>query len=1417
MNKKITYIASTLLLTTLLFVSCTNIFSHKNSVSSKSDADGKTYLCLKVNNSREASRSLAPKNTQPFDITAFTDFSLIGKLEGEEGKTLFEADTYDDIPQKIEIMSGQWTFYLYAKYNNIEFTADQTLYILSGQQNNITLTLRPFEQFGGCDISFTLTDSVVSKVEVTLKRSSDGEIILDKSPLQILEKNGAKTVSLKRSMASEEERLTSGRYYAKFDFYIGEGGTKGYALLNEFESFLIITDAFTTSANISLDFNELYTISYHYLDDQYDEFELVDANDFAPGSNSFIPFYYSKGSEILLPKLKKSGKLFIGWKNYNGHNFDSDIIEKIETDRTGNLYLTAEFIDTDLYVSMSGDDTSGFGLKNYPFETIEKACEFIVEFGRPEADWTIYIDGEATGKSTSTSDTDPYGRSIIPADVTTDYANSILLMGCNDPGVDSEGHPKPTTDKLNRGLPIDPDDTDKSKPDGAVLVIATQVPVTIKNLIITGGNTWYSEGSDVYSSFGGGLHIVQGANVTLDDGVLITENAGRYGGAIYNAGTLTMVGSATIGDKSVNTFAQIDHYSNYYSNGGGIYNVGTVYLGSTKTLTGGIYNSYGKDALGGGIFNDGNGTIEMCSGNINYNDGQEFGGGVYLNTGTFTMTEGQMIGNSTGKSGGAVYVKNATFYFSGGVIKGHNANTSGGAIFIEGANSNNIGKMFMYGSAVIGDSTKTSMPPVIESGTTNQVIAAMSEGCNVAPLGAAIYTTGELYLGYSSPDVKADLNGGIYYNTAKGTSKGGALYIPNTSYGKVFMNSGTIAYNYASMGGAVYLVSSKFTIGGTASIPAGYASKASNDTVKQDIYFASDSYTLQIDGVLEKVADTVSENSRDQSICVVPDVLSNGAEYDTYHTVIALTSSAKTDNVTLNDVHGKFSVKPITNPSNGIVTSWIIGTNGKPKQNTVTLYVSASGSSTNQGTSGSPLDSINTAVSKMNNPDVDYIINVSGEIKGPQTIADASSQNKIKANSITIKGTSGSSNDIPKTCLNADLGANQAGTALTVNTAVPVTLQTMTIKGGHGTITGEGTDSKIIGGGLLLGANALVYLDNYTNIRENTTYITGNTSPGYGAGVYISSGAKLYENSYCRITENVGTVYGAGVYIADGGSLQTMAGSGSFINSNTFNTDFKDSNGNAVIPCGGAVYIADNGTHEMFGAWFRDNCKAVNNCLGSGIYLSATGNLKVKGHTEVVIPNDVYMKSGAQIEIVDTLDPNNPSNYSGPIRTARLTPETYTAGTPLVKAASGLSNSTFTNALKYFEITSQEVLYWSLNNSGQLVQKVGTGITVTIPNGVSNDMQVTIQEIDGEVVQTIEPGTHITGGKKLTFTAPDGYESYKWTIDGEEESTNISLGLDTRSWTVGVYVVYLEAKEYDDVNDKYIYHSYTAQIKVGSF
>ena len=53
MNKKIKYITGTaLLLTTFLIVSCKGMVSQK--YEEPSSADGKTYLTLQVNNSRQA-------------------------------------------------------------------------------------------------------------------------------------------------------------------------------------------------------------------------------------------------------------------------------------------------------------------------------------------------------------------------------------------------------------------------------------------------------------------------------------------------------------------------------------------------------------------------------------------------------------------------------------------------------------------------------------------------------------------------------------------------------------------------------------------------------------------------------------------------------------------------------------------------------------------------------------------------------------------------------------------------------------------------------------------------------------------------------------------------------------------------------------------------------------------------------------------------------------------------------------------------------------------------------------------------------------------------------------------------------------------------------------------------------------------
>ena len=804
-------------------------------------------------------------------------------------------------------------------------------------------------------------------------------------------------------------------------------------------------------------------------------------------------------------------------------------------------------------------------------------------------------------------------------------------------------------------------------------------------------------------------------------------------------------------------------------------------------MTGGIYNSYGGSAYGGGIYNTGTGSVVMSSGKINYNDGQSYGGGVYLNSGTFKMTGGEIFYNSTGDQGGGVYVNSgAVFYFGGGTISGNNANTYGGGVYIKGESSGS-GKMFMYGDAVIGNSSATSLAPEIISGDTAGEKVAMGTGCNMATYGAGIYAQGELYMGYSDQDVTKPLTGGIFYNTAKknvnyGYSNGGALYVTG-SYANVIMNSGTINYNYAKEGPGIYITSDYFTM---TSLTVGDVKYV--PIISQNICYSEYYYSINIDSLLASAATGAYK--------LVPPK-NNETGYSSNAQLIELTAAATAQNITINDIKDKFTVEPFTNPKTGISTNWIINSSGKPVQKAETINVSSSGTYT----------SISDAVAQMNDDTKDYIISISGEITGTQTIPET-----VQANSITIKGaTSSGTTSVPGNGINANLADGVAGTALTINTNIPVTLSNIFVKGGHGTEKG----GTIIGGGLLLGQNARVCIDYNTRILQNITYDKGNGTPGYGAGVYISDGAKLYENSDCHITENTATSKGAGIYIAAGGCLQTMAESGSYVTLNTFDTNFKDSNNQSITPCGGAVYIEDNATLEMFGAWYRDNCQDVDNCRGSGIYLSANGNLKASGHTEVVVPNDIYLQDGAQIEIAAAISPTNPSQSTTPNITARLTPEIYAEGKTLLKSATDLTANTFTNALQKFEILTQDISgqkqYWTLNTSGQLQKNAGTGISVTIPTTVTNDIQVTVTP-NGT---TIEPDTHFTGGSTLVFTVTDqtNFSNCIWKIDGEEQTTpnEYSLSVDTSGWALGTYVVYLEAQ---DKNGKY--YSYTAQIKVGN-
>lgn len=483
---------------------------------------------------------------------------------------------------------------------------------------------------------------------------------------------------------------------------------------------------------------------------------------------------------------------------------------------------------------------------------------------------------------------------------------------------DSDGNP---VDMINRGLIIAIPSTSDT---GNALAIATNVPVTIKNLLITQGNTSSTNPNttnDPYYVCGGGLYVAEGANVTLDDGLLITRNKAQNGGAVYNAGTLTMTGSATIGNANATSFATeyvtatTNPCSNQYSQGGGIYNTGTVYLGTEeKALTGGIYYSYGLTAKGGGIYNTQSGTIEMRSGTIGYNDGAANGGGVFVDTGTFTMLGGEIKGNSTGGSGGGVYVNaGAVFKFAGGTISGNNANSGGGGVYIASA-ENNPGKMFMYDA---DDNTK----PIIGNASAEGMPGSWTNGANQATTGAGIHVQGHLYMGYISETETAPLTGGIYHNYNKGSQsagQGGGMFVASGNYTKALINGGTIKNNYAPRGSAIYLNSNFLTLGGSVTIPAGSGEK------KQDVYIYG--YTMNI-------ADNLANVTASEPIYITPRGDDNA--YYTSPGVIKIADDSTLSS--LESVISKFQITPFVQSSTGKTTNWTIdASTGKPVMNTST-------------------------------------------------------------------------------------------------------------------------------------------------------------------------------------------------------------------------------------------------------------------------------------------------------------------------------------------------------------------------------------------------------------------------------------------------------------------------------------------------
>ena len=142
--------------------------------------------------------------------------------------------------------------------------------------------------------------------------------------------------------------------------------------------------------------------------------------------------------------------------------------------------LVDKFALSRIYVSSRKEDSKETGTRAEPYKSVARAMNALLD---KDTDYTILVDGELTGAQE------------IPASVTTANASSITIQGAN--GLDAGGMPKDSLNGTN---------------EGTTLKISSSVPVTIKNLKITGGNA--EKGGGIYNN---GTLILKGKNIIYDN------------------------------------------------------------------------------------------------------------------------------------------------------------------------------------------------------------------------------------------------------------------------------------------------------------------------------------------------------------------------------------------------------------------------------------------------------------------------------------------------------------------------------------------------------------------------------------------------------------------------------------------------------------------------------------------------------------------------------------------------------------------------------------------------------------------------------------------------------------------------------------------------------------------------------------
>ncbi|WP_186775145.1 beta strand repeat-containing protein [Allorhodopirellula solitaria] len=291
-----------------------------------------------------------------------------------------------------------------------------------------------------------------------------------------------------------------------------------------------------------------------------------------------------------------------------------------------------------------------------------------------------------------------------------------------------------------------------------------------------------SENAATGTSGSGGGVLNDGGRLTVENGTVISDNrANRAGGGIETVGVLgtalrgdVILDGVTLQDNTVNT----EGATGNPGNGGGLHITGS----GVVTISGGEVT--GNSAVeGGGLWNSGVGTLSVTgatiSGNTASGDAADNGGGGVFNDGGITTISGGTISDNvadgTSGSGGGVLNNGGTLTIDNGtILSGNRANRAGGGIETAG-----------------GDVTLDDV--ILRDNTVN------TEGATGNPgNGGGLHIGGEGVVAINGGEVTGNsaVEGGGLWNSGVGTlSVTGTTISGNTASGDAADNGGGGVFN----------------------------------------------------------------------------------------------------------------------------------------------------------------------------------------------------------------------------------------------------------------------------------------------------------------------------------------------------------------------------------------------------------------------------------------------------------------------------------------------------------------------------------------------------------------------------------------------------------------------------------------------